>query len=132
MTGSVVARNILYGYSHRIINLNPTPASFYVLLALSRGPGHGLAIADDVATFTDGAILLGPATLYRCLKELTDAGAIERTNVQEEPSNGHRKHYQLTDSGEAEIRLKLGHLDRVLAVGADRVRVPDARTRRIG
>ena len=79
--------------------MTQTSASFYVLLALSRGPAHGLGIADDVAALTDGEVLLGPGTLYRCLKDLTRAGAIERVDVEDPPGVTHRKYYRITSAG---------------------------------
>ena len=99
-------------------------ASFYVLLALSRGPCHGLGIAEDVAEYTEGEILLGPGTLYRCLKELSDVGAIERVEVDERPGTTHRKHYQLTAAGAAEAQRTLVSLNRVMKVGRSRVGLP--------
>ena len=94
--------------------------SFYVLLALLKGPCHGLGIAEDVAEFTQGEVLLGPGTLYRCLRELLDAGAIERTELDEERAT-HRKHYVLTALGESEVKRGLVSLNRVVAVGRARV-----------
>lgn len=99
-------------------------ASFYVLLALSKGPSHGLGIAEDVAEFTEGDILLGPGTLYRCLKDLLEAGAIERVEVDEESGTTHRKYYAVTALGEAEARRTLVSLSRVMAVGRARVELP--------
>jgi DNA-binding PadR family transcriptional regulator len=104
--------------------MTQTSASFYVLLALSKGPAHGLGIAEDVAQFTRGDILLGPGTLYRCLKELAEEGAIERVDVEEGPGVTHRKHYRLTDEGRAEVRRTLDGLGRIMAVGRDRVGRP--------
>jgi PadR family transcriptional regulator PadR len=97
-----------------------TSASFYVLLALSEGPCHGLGIAEDVAEFTGGEVLLGPGTLYRCLKDLSAAGAIERVDVDEAPGITHRKHYQLTASGGVEAKRTLAGLSRVTTVGRSR------------
>ena len=45
---------------------------FHILLALSEGPLHGLGIADRVEAATEGAVDLGPGTLYRSLKEMTE------------------------------------------------------------
>jgi len=104
-----------------------TSASFFVLLALSKGPAHGLAIAGDVADFTQGDVLLGPGTLYRCLKELSDDGLIERVEVEEvdeEPGVAHRKYYRLTASGEAKARKTLAGLRRLTTVGGARLGPP--------
>jgi DNA-binding PadR family transcriptional regulator len=101
-----------------------TSASFFVLLALSKGPAHGLGIAEDVADFTEGDVLLGPGTLYRCLKELSDGGLIERIEVDEEPGVTHRKYYRLTAGGEAEARKTLAGLKRLTKVGGSRLGTP--------
>lgn len=103
--------------------IQPT-ASFYVLLALKRGPAHGVAIADDIADFTEGETLLGPGTLYRCLKELQTHGAIRRTDLDEGPGTAHRKHYSLTPRGEAELQRQLAMLSRVVRVGERRTGFP--------
>jgi DNA-binding PadR family transcriptional regulator len=101
-----------------------TSASFFVLLALSKGPSHGLGIAEDVAQFTEGEVLLGPGTLYRCLKELSEAGAIERVQVDEAPDVPHRKYYRLTASGEMEAARTLHGLTRLAEVGKARLGDP--------
>lgn len=103
--------------------IQPT-ASFYVLLALKNGPAHGVAIAEDIASFTEGNTLLGPGTLYRCLKELQADGAIERTDLNEGPGTAHRKHYSLTSTGEAELQRQLIMLSRVVRVGERRTGIP--------
>lgn len=101
-----------------------TSASFFVLLALSAGPAHGLGIAEDVSKFTEGNVLLGPGTLYRCLKQLVDDGLIERVQVEEASGVTHRKHYGLTAAGEAEARQTLTGLTRVATVGSARLGTP--------
>ena len=79
--------------------MKPVAAYTYVLTALADGPSHGLGIADNVAEFTQGAVLLGPGTLYRCLRDLAAEGLIDRVEVLEDTSSPHRKHYQLTELG---------------------------------
>ena len=95
-----------------------------MLLALSEGPSHGLGIADDVAQFTKGEVLLGPGTLYRCLKDLSDAGSIERVDIEDPSGAPHRKHYRLTKAGLADLRRTLLGLSRVAAVGWARIGQP--------
>ena len=104
--------------------MSHTSASFYVLLALSRGPTHGLGIAEDVASLTDGEVLLGPGTLYRCLRDLAASGAIERAEVQDAPGVTHRKYYRLTSVGLEEVRRTIARLRRVTAVGMARLGTP--------
>ncbi len=89
-------------------------ASLYILTALGAGPLHGLGIAEAVARFTGEEVLLGPGTLYRCLKELTNEGWIERAETPEGvPSTG-RKYYRLTDRGRVELSGATRRLDRLL------------------
>ena len=40
------------------------PRAYYVMLALSGGARHGLAIARDVQELSEGELRLWPATLY--------------------------------------------------------------------
>jgi DNA-binding PadR family transcriptional regulator len=101
-----------------------TSASFYVLLALSKGPSHGLGIADDVAALTDGEVLLGPGTLYRCLRDLTRECSIERAAVEDPPGVTHRKYYGITAKGLAELRGTVRGLERVTAIAHARVALP--------
>lgn len=101
-----------------------TSASFFVLIALAKGPAHGLGIAEDVADFTEGEVLLGPGTLYRCLKELVGEGLIERVEIDEDPGVTHRKHYRLTANGETEARRTLAGLTRLTNVGSSRLGNP--------
>ncbi|MDH3422223.1 MAG: PadR family transcriptional regulator, partial [Gemmatimonadota bacterium] len=101
-----------------------TSGSFFVLVALSKGPSHGLGIAEDVAAFTEGQVLLGPGTLYRCLRELAEAGSIERVDINEGPDVRHRKYYRLTPAGEAEAVCTLRGLTRLTEVGRARLGAP--------
>ena len=97
------------------------PASLYVLLALAEAPSHGLGVAENVAEFTDGSVLLGPGTLYRCLKDLTSAGLVERVPGPDS-DNPHRKYYGLTAKGTDELSSAVKELTRVTATARSRLR----------
>ncbi len=90
------------------------PASLYVLVALSHGPRHGLGIADRVATFTSGSVVLGPGTLYRVLKDLSEEGAIRRI-TSPDSAHPHRKYYEITTEGRDQLADALGELETVAA-----------------
>jgi PadR family transcriptional regulator len=96
------------------------PAQLYVLLALGDGPSHGLGIADDIAQFTENSVLLGPGTLYRCLRELDETGLIVRV-ASPDKANPHRKYYDLTDEGIGALGDAEAELQRVAATAAARV-----------
>ena len=76
-------------------------SAIQILIALGEGERHGYGIMRAVEEATGGAVKLGPGTLYRCLKDLVDAGAIERAEVDEPPRITHRKHF-----GSARERLR--------------------------
>lgn len=78
-------------------------ASLYILTALGAGPLHGLGIAEAVARFTGEEVLLGPGTLYRCLKELTNEGWIVRAEGPRRGRGPGRKYYRLTELGRREL-----------------------------
>ena len=96
------------------------PASLYVLLALADRPAHGLGVAENVAEFTDGLVLLGPGTLYRCLKDLTAGGLVERVSGPDS-DNPHRKYYGLTAKGTGELSNAVHELSRVTATAKSRL-----------
>src|SRR5439155_32148 len=50
-----------------------TPPVFHILVALCDGERHGYAIQRQVAEDTDGALKLGPGTLYGCLQRMLAA-----------------------------------------------------------
>lgn len=49
-----------------------TPATFHILLTLAEGPRHGYAVKRAVEERTNGAVRLGPGTLYAALARLVD------------------------------------------------------------
>jgi len=91
----------------------------HILLALADGARHGYAIKQDVEERTQGAVRLGPGTLYEAIQRLQDDGLIEETAARgEEPSNGQhaqRRYYALTDQGWDVLRDELRRLDVIVA-----------------
>ena len=61
------------------------PATFHILLALADGEQHGYAIMKGVAMRSDGAVRLGPGTLYGALKRLLEEGLVEETDERADP-----------------------------------------------
>lgn len=88
----------------------------HILLALADGARHGYAIKQDVEERTDGAIRLGPGTLYEAIQRLLDGGLIEETNPAD-PENGQqaqRRYYTLTEGGWSVLRDEIQHLDAIV------------------
>lgn len=83
-------------------NLAPLkPATFLILLTLAEGTHHGYAIKKAVRRRTAGQVDLGPATLYRSLNQLEEAGLIAEAEDRPAPEldDDRRRYYRLTPRG---------------------------------
>lgn len=79
-----------------------SPTALHILLAVSEGPRHGYAIKQEVEGRSQGAVRLGPGTLYESIQRLLDAGLMRETESEVEPANGQeaqRRYYELTGRG---------------------------------
>lgn len=76
------------------------PRIFAILLALAPGPRHGYGLMQTLQEEPGERWLLGPATLYRTLKEMEQAGLIAAAEGPDEESGGPpRRYYRLTAHG---------------------------------
>ena len=94
-------------------SLLPLPtATFHILMALAVGDRHGYAILQDVADRTDGALRLGPGTLYRSLQRMLEQGLIVETGDRPDPEDDdeRRRYYRLTPFGDAVARAETRRL----------------------
>ena len=80
-----------------------TPAEFHILLALSDADRHGYAVMQQVAADSDGAVQLGPGTLYTAIKRLLDYGFIREVESRADPAvdDARRRYYRMTSAGRA-------------------------------
>jgi DNA-binding PadR family transcriptional regulator len=87
-----------------------TNAVFHILIALADGEAHGYAIMQTVAQRSDGAVRLGPGTLYGAVGRLLEDGLIEECGkppvtkrATNEPTakvdDERRRYYRLTTLG---------------------------------
>jgi DNA-binding PadR family transcriptional regulator len=99
-----------------------TPPVFHILLALSEGERHGYAIMQAVVDDTDGALQLGPGTLYGCIKRMLAARLIEESDDRPDPAldDERRRYYRLTALGDRVVRAEAKRL--ATAVSAARTR----------
>ncbi len=88
------------------------PAALHILLALGRGERHGYALIGDVETLSDGAIKLGPGTLYGTIKRLLAEGLIEETDERPDPvlDDERRRYYRLTPAGATAASAELDRM----------------------
>ncbi len=79
-----------------------TPAVFHILLALAGTDRHGYGIMQEVAHATDGAMRLGPGTLYRSIRQMLEAGLIAEADERPDPEmdDERRRYYRLTNLGQ--------------------------------
>ena len=89
----------------------------HILLALADGARHGYAIKQDVEERTNGAVRLGPGTLYEAIQRLQDSGLIEEDAARRAPENGQaaqRRYYQLTPQGWDSLRQEVRQLGEIV------------------
>lgn len=93
---------------------------FHILLTLADGERHGYAIAKEVEDATDGAIVLGPATLYRTIKQFLADGWIAEVDGDDE----RRRVYRLTPRGRNVAQAEAQRLEAVVKVARERRLLP--------
>lgn len=89
-----------------------TPPVFHILLSLAGEERHGYGIMQDVAQQTDGALQLGPGTLYGCLKRMLTAGLVEESEERPvtELDDERRRYYRMTAFGRRVVRAEAQRL----------------------
>jgi DNA-binding PadR family transcriptional regulator len=99
-----------------------TPPVFHILVALADGERHGYGLMRQVSADTNGELVLGPGTLYGCLKRMLAAGLIEASDERPDPDldDERRRYYRITDLGEKAVKADARRL--ATAVSAARAR----------
>jgi DNA-binding PadR family transcriptional regulator len=70
-----------------------TPAIAHILLALADEDRHGYAIMQEIERMTDGAVRMGPGTLYGTLKRMLASGLVEETDERPDAAGDERRRY---------------------------------------
>jgi DNA-binding PadR family transcriptional regulator len=93
-----------------------TPAVFHILLALAGGERHGYGIMQEIAASTDRQLRIGPATLYRSIKQMMAQGLIEESSVRPDPAldDERRRYYRMTAFGREVARAEAERLARLV------------------
>src|SRR5579862_8292825 len=94
-----------------------TPAVFHILLSLADGEQHGYGIMQEVAARTEGALVMGPGTLYGSLKRMLEAGLIEESGERPDPAldDQRRRYYRMKPLGERTVRAEAQRIAAALA-----------------
>lgn len=88
-----------------------TEATYYIMLMLVE-PTHGYNVMQEVKAKTDGAITIGPGTLYGAFSTLEEEALIEMVRKE-----GRRKVYALTEKGEAVLQRHIERLEMMVQHG---------------
>jgi DNA-binding PadR family transcriptional regulator len=90
---------------HRVEKYLPLSESTYYIMLMLAEPRHGYAVMQEVEAMTDGAVVIGPGTLYGAFSALEKEHLIEMVR-----SEARRKFYALTDKGKAVLRSQIERL----------------------
>ena len=102
-----------------------SPAIAHILLALADQDRHGYAIMQEIERMTDGAVRMGPGTLYGTIKRVIASGLIEETDLRPDPEldDERRRYYRATALGRAVLEAETARMaGLVSAARAKRVR----------
>ena len=100
---------------------------FHILLALAEGERHGYSLSKEIEAATNGAIRLGPGTLYGLLKQmLVDGWIVEVGGRGDEDSR--RRYYRLTPAGRAIARAEAERLAELVRTARARKLLPSQTT----
>jgi DNA-binding PadR family transcriptional regulator len=98
-------------------------SAFHILLALADGERHGYSIIKEVDEETEGAVRLGPGTLYRMLKQLLDDEWIIEVEHEDE-SDPRRRYYRLTPRGRRIAQAEAARLANLVKLARTRRLLP--------
>ena len=105
-----------------------TPNVFYILFALSQENRHGYGIMQEVRMLSDGAVRMGPATLYTTIQRLLELSFIDEVSGPEN-ADSRRRYYRLTADGRSALASELGRMDSaVRKARAMRLRMKESRS----
>ncbi len=87
-------------------------AIVHMLVALADSERHGYAIMREVADRTDGAVRLGPGTLYGSIRRMLHDGLIEELDERPDPAEDdvRRRYYRITARGRRVAAEEIGRL----------------------
>ena len=97
-------------------DLLPLPvAQLHILMALATGDKHGYAIMQEVEVLTDGAVTMGPGTLYGTVKKMLNAGLVEESDERPDPEldDERRRYYRITGLGGRVLDAEVARMEQL-------------------
>lgn len=94
-----------------------TPAIVHILLAVADEDRHGYAIMQEVARLTDGAMQMGPGTLYGTIKRMLASGLIDEADERPDPEldDERRRYYRATPLGRRVLKAETARMAALVA-----------------
>jgi DNA-binding PadR family transcriptional regulator len=94
-----------------------TPAIVHILLAVADEDRHGYAIMQEVARLTDGAIHMGPGTLYGTIKRMLAGGLLEEADERPDPDfdDERRRYYRATPLGVRVLKAETARMSTLVS-----------------
>ena len=91
-------------------------ADFHILLALADDDRHGYAIMLHVEELTEGAVRLGPGTLYTSIKRMLASGMIVESELRPdaELDDQRRRYYRLSKLGRKVLIAETDRMGKML------------------
>lgn len=70
---------------------------------------------------SQGAVKLGPTTLYGNIKKLQEQGFIEEANERPDPSmdDSRRRYYRLTEKGKSALGAEMNRMNHLVRLGRE-------------
>ena len=99
-----------------------SPASFYILLALSGEDRHGYGIMQEVVRQSQGKYKLGPGTFYDNLERLIEHGIVKEVPRKSADDDPRRRYYRMTGFGRNLLLAEVSRLDSVVRDAKVRLR----------
>jgi DNA-binding PadR family transcriptional regulator len=106
-----------------------SPVGYQILLALAARDRHGYLIRKAVEQQTEGAMKLGPGTLYAAIRRLEDQGLIEESPWRPDADldDRRRRYYRLTKAGRAALEAETARLQATVKLALKHLKMRPAR-----
>ena len=102
--------------SRNPLDLLPLPvAQMHILLALATGDKHGYAIMREVEILTEGAVTMGPGTLYGTVKKMLKAELVEESAERPDPQmdDQRRRYYRISGLGRQVLDAEVSRMEQL-------------------
>ena len=84
-------------------------------MALATGDKHGYAIMREVEVLTEGAVTMGPGTLYGTVKKMLKAELVEESDERPDPTldDQRRRYYRITGLGGRVLDAEINRMEQL-------------------